>query len=233
MENSAKVLYDTGINLFGLGTLQITSYMVTATVVTVIFCILALLIRKKCTSTGTPGKFQNVVEWAVSSLYNFFGDVLGKDKIDTYFPFIATLFVFILTSNYIGLLPMAGELPGYASPTSTLGFTIGLAIMSFIVTHVSGFKYNGASYLKHFVTPFAFMLPLLLLDELCKPVSLSLRLYGNVMGGETVIGQLFAMVPILVPALMQALELLLGFLQALVFATLTCVYISESTNSVH
>ena len=222
MENSAKVLYDTGINLFGLGTLQITSYMVTATVVTVIFCILALLIRKKCTSTGTPGKFQNVVEWAVSSLYNFFGDVLGKDKIDTYFPFIATLFVFILTSNYIGLLP-----------TSTIGFTIGLAIMSFVVTHVSGFKYNGASYLKHFVTPFAFMLPLLLLDELCKPVSLSLRLYGNVMGGETVIGQLFAMVPILVPALMQALELLLGFLQALVFATLTCVYISESTNSVH
>ncbi|MGI5825004.1 MAG: F0F1 ATP synthase subunit A [Bacillota bacterium] len=233
MENSAKVLYDTGINLFGLGNLQITSYMVTAFVVTVIFCILALLIRKKCTSTGTPGTFQNVVEWAVGSLYNFFGDVLGKDKIDTYFPFIATLFVFILTSNYIGLLPMAGEVPGFASPTSTLGFTAGLAIMTFVITHVSGFKFNGVRYLKHFVTPFAFMLPLLLLDELCKPLSLSLRLYGNVMGGETVIAQLFGMVPLLVPVIMQILELLLGFLQALVFATLTSVYISESSSSIH
>ena len=60
MEDSAKVLYDTGISIFGLGNLQITSYMVTAAVITLLLCILALIIRKKCTSTGTPGKFQNV-----------------------------------------------------------------------------------------------------------------------------------------------------------------------------
>ena len=229
MENSAKVLYDTGINLFGLGNLQITSYMVTAFAITVVLCILALVIRKKCTSVGTPGKFQNVVEWCVGGLYNFYGDVLGKDKIDKYFPYIGTVFVFILVSNYVGLLPMAGELPGYASPTSTLGFTVGLALMTFVLTHYSGFRYNGAGYLRHFISPFVFMLPMLLLDELCRPLSLSLRLYGNVMGGETVISQIFAMVPLLLPVIMQALELLLGFLQALVFAMLTSVYIQEAS----
>ncbi len=229
MENAGKVLYDTGINIFGLGTLQITSYMVSAFALTVILCIVALIIRKTCTSTGTPGTFQNVVEWGVSKLYNFYGDVLGEKKIDKYFPYIATLFVFILCSNYLGLLPLAGELPGYASPTSTLGFTVGLALMTFFLTHISGFKYNGLHYLKHFITPFAFMLPMLILDELCKPLSLSLRLYGNVMGGENVIAQLFNLVPLGVPIIIQALELLLGFLQALVFAMLTSVYISEAS----
>lgn len=233
MEDSAKVLYDTGISIFGLGNLQITSYMVTAAVITLLLCILALIIRKKCTSTGTPGKFQNVVEWAVGGLYNFYGDVLGKDKVDKYFPYVATLFVFILVSNYTGLLPMAGHVEGFAAPTSALGFTVGLALMTFVVTHVSGFKNNGLGYLKHFITPFAFMLPFLILDELVKPVSLSLRLYGNVMGGETVIGQLFNMVPILVPVLMQALELLLGFLQALVFAMLTSIYITTAIGEEH
>lgn len=232
MEDSAKVLYDTGISIFGLGNLEITGYMVTATVITVILCIVAVLISKKCTNVGTPGIFQNAVEWAVGGLYGYFAGVIGEDKIEKYFPFVGTLFVFILVSNYVGLLPFAGHIPGFASPTSTLGFTVGLAIMVFVLTHVSGFKYNGIHYFKHFVTPFAFMLPLLLLDEFCKPLSLSLRLYGNVMGGETVINQLFNLVPLIVPMLMQALELLLGFLQALVFSTLACVYIAESTDSV-
>lgn len=226
MENSAKVLYDTGISIFGFDTIKISSYMVTSLVITVVLCLLALIVKKKCTATGTPGKFQNVVEWLVGGIYNFFGEIIGEELVERYFPFIATMFLFILTSNYVGLLPMAGRLPGYVAPTSTLGVTVGLAVVVFLVTHGSGVKTHGVKYLKHFVTPYAFLLPLLLLEEIIRPTSLALRLYGNVFGEDTVLEQLFDLIPLGVPIFMQALGLLFGFLQALVFTILACVYIS-------
>ena len=97
------------------------------------------------------------------------------------------------------------------------------------MTHYSGIKYNGiGGYAKHFIKPFAFMLPLLLIDEFVRPLSLTLRLYGNVFGEETVTHEIFNLVPVAVPVILMALSLLMGLIQALVFVMLSAFYINEA-----
>ena len=149
------------------------------------------------------------------------GDKLGK----RYFPLMASLFIFILVSNYSGLLPFAGEIPGFAAPTSSLSVTAALAIIVFFATHYFGLKEHKLSYFKHFFTPVAFLFPIFLIDEFVRPVTLSLRLYGNIVGEETLIAKCFHAVPIILPLLPQLFSLFMGFLQAFIFMLLTCVYI--------
>jgi F-type H+-transporting ATPase subunit a len=146
-----------------------------------------------------------------------------------YLPLLGTFFLFILMCNYSGLIPGAGHIDGFASPTADWNVTGALAIVVFFATHYYGIKAKGIGYFRHFITPFAAFLPLNLLEEVARPLSLTLRLFGNVFAEETIIFFLLVMAPFLVPVPMMALSLMLGAIQALVFTILATSYIGAAT----
>lgn len=213
------------INLFGI--LDVTGEVVTMWIILSIVTLLSLIVKKNLKER--PGKFQNVIETGVEYLDNFFTDILGKKKARKYFTFLASLFVFIIFSNYSGMVPGVGLTPYVKAPTACLSVTAALGVMTFIFLQVSGIKHNVKHYFKHFVSPIVIMLPLLLLDEIIKPASLALRLYGNVFGEEMVTEELYHIFPIGVPVVMMVLSLLFCALQAMVFTMLVSIYLDEFT----
>ncbi len=175
-------------------------------------------------------KSQIIIELAVDTLMTFLGSIMGgKEKAKKYFPLLGSLFLIILISNYSGLLPGFGHTPGLQAPTSALSFTAALAVVVFFSTHIQGVKTKGIRYFKHFIDPHPLMLPLNLMEELVKPLSLSLRLYGNIYGEETLVASIFAMAPMVVPLPFMFLGIFFGFIQALVFTLLTATYLAAAT----
>ncbi|NLT94367.1 MAG: F0F1 ATP synthase subunit A [Clostridia bacterium] len=180
-----------------------------------------------------PSGIQNVMEYAVESLIKLFAGVMGEKKAKRFLPLLGTLFLFILLSNYSGLLPGAGHTPGLKAPTSTWSVTLGLALVVIISVQIYGVKERGLDYFKHFVQPIPVMLPMNIIEQFTRPLSLSLRLFGNVYGEEMVVAGLFALVPLILPLPMMFLGLLFGFIQAFVFTLLATVYIAEATETHH
>lgn len=205
----------------------ISNGMITSAVITILICVISVIAGKRLQTV--PSGLQNFVEWAVESLYRFFEDIMGSHACRRYFPLVATLFIYILICNYSGLLPGSGHIPGLAPPTASINCTMAMAIIVFVAIQVIGIReHHGLRFFKHLLKPFACLLPLMVLEELVKPVSLTLRLYGNVFGEETVTSSFFDLVPIGLPVVMQALSVLMGLVQALVFALLTGIYIKEA-----
>ena len=213
------------IKIFGI--LDVTGEVVTMWIILGLLTVISLIVRKNLKER--PGKFQNMIETGVEYLDNFFTDNLGKEKARKYFVFLATLFTFIIFCNYSGLIPGVGLTKYVKAPTASLSVTAGLGIMTFVFLQYAGLKMGAKHYFKRFVSPMFFMLPLLLLDEFIKPASLALRLYGNVFGEETVMEQLYHLIPIGVPVVMMVLSILFCALQALVFSMLTSIYLDEVT----
>lgn len=210
-----------------LGQYGITDGMVTSFVITVLLAIIAIVGGRKIQSI--PGRFQNVMEMSVGKLYGFFEGIMGKHLCKRYFPIVGTLFIYILLCNYSGLLPASGVLPGLKAPTSSINCTGAMAICVFFMTTWVGVReHRGPSYFKHLFQPFAFLFPLMLIEMFVRPLSLTMRLYGNVYGEETVTEQFFEMVPIGLPVVMQLLSVLMGLVQALVFSLLTAIYFTEA-----
>lgn len=216
------------IKLFGI--LDVTGEVVMMWIILLIACALSLIVKK--TLKERPGKLQNIIEAGVEYLVNFFSDVLGKEKARKYFVFLASLFVFIIVSNYSGLIPGVGHTPYVKAPTSSLSVTAGLGAISFVFLQAAGLKHSVKHYFKRFVVPMAFMLPLTLLDEIIKPVSLSLRLFGNIYGEEMVTEQLYHIFPIGPPVIMMGLSILFCALQAVVYTTLISIYLTEVTEEI-
>lgn len=201
--------------------------MITSSVITIGLCVISIIAGRRLQTV--PTGLQNFVEWAVGSLYNFFEGIMGSRACKQYFPLIGTLFIYILICNYSGLLPGSGHIPGLAAPTGSINCTAAMALIVFVSIQVIGIKeHHGMGYFKHLLQPFAFLLPLMILEELVKPISLTLRLYGNVFGEETVTASFFDLIPIGLPVLMQALSVLMGLVQALVFSLLAAIYIKEA-----
>lgn len=209
------------------GVLDVTGEVVTMWIILSVITVLSLIIKK--TLRQRPGKLQNIIETAIEYLDNFFSDILGKKKARKYFTFLASLFIFIIFANYSGLIPGVGLTDYVKAPTASLSVTAGLGIITFLFLQISGLRHSVKHYFKRFVSPMFFMLPLLLLDEIIKPASLALRLYGNIFGEETVIHQLYDIIPIGVPVVMMALSLLFCALQAMVFTMLVSIYLDEVT----
>ena len=175
-----------------------------------------------------PGRLQNVLETGIEYLDGFFTGLLGKRAARKYFYFLGSLFIFIIFSNYSGLIPGVGLTPFFKAPTSSLSVTVGLGLLAFVFLQLASLRARGGrGYLKRFITPVAFMLPLLVLDEFIKPASLALRLFGNIFGEETVTEELYNLLPIGAPALMMALSLLFCAIQAVVFTMLVSIYLDE------
>lgn len=211
------------IPLFGF--LDITGEVITE------WCIIAVLAIVSLIATHNlrerPGRLQNVIETGVEYLDNFFSGILGRKNARKYFFFLASLFVFIIASNYSGIIPGVGLTKYLKAPTSALSVTLALGIVTFVFLQAAGFKTGSKHYFSHFVKPVAVMLPLLLLDEFTKPASLALRLYGNIFGEETVTEELYGILPIGIPVVMMALSVLFCAIQAVVFTMLTSIYLEE------
>lgn len=179
-------------------------------------------------------RLQNFMEFALDAIITQLSQVMGGEKVARrYFPLLGSFFILILASNYSGLLPGAGHLPGLQAPTSTLSVTAGFAIVVFFSTHFVGVKTKGIKYFKHFVQPLPFLLPLNIIEEFVRPLSLSLRLYGNIYGEEMVVASLFALIPFLLPLPMMLLGILFGLIQAFVFTMLAALYIGTAAAEHH
>lgn len=213
--------------LFSIGPLEVTSTVMTMWVMIAVLALISWLATRKM--KDVPGPLQSAAEIAVGSLQNYFEGNLGKKAARKYFPVFATFFIFIIVSNYSGLLPGAGHLPGFAVPTACLSVTAALGIIAFFTTHTIGIREKGfKKYMLSFLKPVALMLPLTLLEQFVRPLSLALRLYGNLYGEETVGTQLYNIFPILVPLIIQVLGLLFCMIQALVFTMLLSIYVGEA-----
>ena len=198
--------------------------------------ILLVLFMATRNLAGVPGRTQNVVEFIYEALENF-ALSLGGPAARPYVPIFAGFFLFILLSNWSGLLPFFGKLEELRAPTSDVNCTIGLALVAFIYFEYQGFHKLGVrGYLGKFfvfsgfkqgigtgiVDLFVGLIEFFL--EFIKPVTLSMRLFGNIFGGEIALGVITALTIAIIPIGMLGLELLLNFVQALIFSTLTLMF---------
>lgn len=182
------------------------------------------------------GRGQSLLEMAVDGLWAFFAPIIGEENARAFLPFLGSLFIFILLSNYSGLLPGAGHLRGLKAPTSNWGVTAGLAAVVFVAVQYSGIRRRGLAYFKHMVEPLylaPLMLPLGLVEELVRPFALSLRLVANIFGGETVVLALLMATPWFLPIIPLGLELIFGAIQAFIFTFLTAIYLATAVAEEH
>ncbi|MEE9566206.1 MAG: F0F1 ATP synthase subunit A [Desulfobacteria bacterium] len=178
-----------------------------------------------------PGKGQNFLEFIIDTMEDFTVDVTGEDG-RPYFPILATVFIYIFVCNLIGLMP------GLFPPTANLNTTLSIAIPVFIMTHIIGFRTHGAAYIKQFTGPIWWLAPLMIVLEsighLARVMSLSIRLFGNMMGKELVLSILFMLGgAFFAPLPMLLLGLLVCFIQAFVFYLLSTMYFTLALEEAH
>ena len=177
-----------------------------------------------------PGRFQNVMEVVVSAFDSLLTDTMGHAG-RRFFPLIATLGLYILTSNLLGIIP------GFESPTSNLNTTVSMAVTVFCMTHIVGFRMHGFKYFKQFMGPVWWLTPLMMpieiISHLSRPLSLSVRLFGNIMGEDIVLAVVLLLVPLLVPLPVFALMIFTSIIQTLVFMLLAMMYIAGAMEEGH
>ncbi len=227
--------------LFGDGAVgMFTITNVTLWLAIAVVCTIALFVMGTSRRSIVPGRVQSIAESIYGFIYKMVEDVCGKDGIK-YFPYIMTLFIFILFANYLALIPMS------YSPTSMIAVTAVLGFGVFIVVTILGFVLNGASFLGMFWMKDApaILRPIIAVIEVIsyfvRPVSHSIRLAGNVMAGHAVIKvfagfaalTLVSPVAILGITAIYGLEVLVAGIQAYVFTILTCVYLKDALHPHH
>lgn len=180
-----------------------------------------LVTRRLSVKTGIS-RWQMFLEALISYIRKEIREITNRDP-DIYIPFIGTLFLFISVSNLLAIVP------GYQPPTGSITTTTALAICVFFAVPVFGIMQAGAkAYFRHYIRPSVFMLPFNIIGELSRTLALAVRLFGNVMSGTMIAGILVSVAPLFVPVLMQALGLLIGQIQAYIFAVLATVYIASA-----
>lgn len=211
------------------GKAYISSDMITMWVIIALFGVVSFIGTRNM--QRRPKGLQNVLETMVELIYGIVVDVMGEKRAKRYGPFLMTLFIMILCSNYVGLLPFSGmHIPGYQAPTVNLSVTAGLALIVIVSYFVIGIRDGGKKFLKFYFGP---MLPMNLLETITRPLSLAIRLYGNIFGEEMVIAVLFSLVPLFLPLPMYLLSVLFGAIQAYVFTLLACIYLEEASGGGH
>ena len=178
-----------------------------------------------------PYGIQNLMEIIIEWLEKLMDANLGVEGRRVATPFILTLFLYIFVGNELGLMPSVGV--HLSSPTNDINVALGLSITVAIATYIIGVIQQGPKYFKHLVTPFALMLPLNIIEELAKPLTMALRLFGNILAGEILLVVLYKLVPWVVPNLWIGFSLIIGFLQAFIFTMLTVIALAPIFKQVH
>lgn len=222
---------------------HITNSIISTWVVMALLVIFALLATRKMKMV--PSGLQMIAEVLVDGLRGLFESIM-QEQYKRYFPFLATLFIFIVFSNWAGLLPGVGTLgffhgehgeefiPLFRAGTADINLTLALALITIVLIQIEGIRTLGASYLKkffNFSNPINFYVGILeLISEFSKIISFSFRLFGNIFAGEVLLVVIAFLVPIFAPLPFIGLELFVGFIQALVFSMLTSVFLLVATS---
>ena len=209
------------INLFGFNLVLNVETIIMTWIVMAALILFGFLAVKKMDLLPNP--FQVVAELFVTTFKGLTEDALDEGMAKKYFPLICCLFMFLVLSNWLGIIPKLSE------PTKDLNTPLGLGVLGFVLAHHAGIKAKGfKKYLKEYCEPMFFMAPLNVIGELAKVVSISFRLYGNILGGAIIILVVSHLIYslILPPLLICFFSLFVGTIQAFVFTMLTLVYIS-------
>ena len=196
----------------------------------VMLLLIGLALIVKGSIKTIPGGLQNFFEPVISGIEGMVEETMGHHG-KAYFPLIASIAFFILASNLIALIP------GFYPPTANLNTNAAMALTVFFMTHAIGVKEHGLGYFKHFCGPVPWLAPLIipieLVGHLARPLSLTLRLFGNMYGHEIVLMIFFTLVPILVPLPMMLMGVMVAFIQAFVFMLLSMIYIAGALEEAH
>lgn len=215
---------------------NLAGFLVHGQVLIVIWFVLIVLLTLSILGTRQtsriPSGFQNFMEFIVDFIVDIAKNQLGEHFYRDWISFIGTLFLFILGSNWAGavvpwkliVLP-EGEL---AAPTNDINTTVALALLTSFAYFYAGLSKKGLGYFKRYIEPIPVLLPINILEDFTKPLSLSFRLFGNVLADELTVSVLTSLVPILIPLPIMLLGLFAGSVQALIFSTLAAAYIAEA-----
>lgn len=210
--------------LWQRGAFTLNATIVFTWVVMAVLSLGSWLVTRRLASQGKTSRRQNLME----TLVTFLNDQIratSRQEPGRYLPFVGTLFLFIAVSNTLEIIP------GFHPPTGSLSTTAALAICVFIAVPFYGVWQKGLlGYLKHYVKPSVFMAPFEIIGEFSRTLALAVRLYGNIMSGTIIVGILLSIAPLFFPLVMQALGLLIGLIQAYIFAVLAMVYIASATS---
>lgn len=213
--------------------------ILTAWIAMAVVIIFALIVTKNL--NRIPSKLQVVAEGLMKFLDDISVSQMGKDEGIKHTPLIASLFLFILFGNLIGQVPLKlihlpeGEL---ASPTNDLNTTVSLALLVLVYYLAAGIRKKGLGYFSHYLKPFPLLAPLNIMEDFTRPVSLSVRLFGNILAGEVIIGVIISFLfifPIFIPLtevliiVLVMFELFVAVIQAFIFAVLSASYIAGAT----
>jgi F-type H+-transporting ATPase subunit a len=222
---------------------SITNTILTMWIITGLLIVTLLLLTRK--RDMIPGRGQNAIEALYDGLQGF-ATSLGGPAARPYVPLFVTLFIYILASNWSGLLPFVGRIETFRAPTSDVNITIGLALVSFAIFHIEGVRALGfGGYLSKFfpigefrngigsgiIAMFVGIIELML--EFVKPLTLSMRLFGNIYGGEVALGVILALTVAFIPVALYGLEVMLNAVQALIFSVLTLMFILAAIEGHH
>jgi F-type H+-transporting ATPase subunit a len=234
-----------------IGSFEIRNTMVMAWMAMAVLIVVSLLLSRT-KYKEVPGRFQAFMEMIVEGLFDFFDSVVGdRAKTRTFFPLVATIFIFLVTANWMGILPgvgsitIAGMKEGHAamipllrSMNADVNMTLAIAIISVVMTQVLGIAALGVlPYAgKYFVAPWkdpimCFVGILELVAEFAKVISFTFRLFGNIFAGEVLLVVISFLMPYIAPLPFLGLELFVGFIQGLVFALLTLVFLAMATTA--
>nr|YP_009497326.1 ATP synthase CF0 subunit IV [Biddulphia biddulphiana]AWT40039.1 ATP synthase CF0 subunit IV [Biddulphia biddulphiana] len=198
----------------------------------VIIILLGLSFLGTRETSRIPHNFQNFVETAFDFITDIARNQLGESFYKEWIPFIGTLFLFIFGSNWAGaLIPWKLiELPEgeFAAPTNDINTTVALALLTSLAYFYAGLNKKGLGYFKRYIEPIPLLLPINILEDFTKPLSLSFRLFGNVLADELTITVLTSLVPLVIPLPIMVLGVFAGSVQALIFSTLAAAYIAEA-----
>ena len=215
---------------------NIFGFLVHGQVLVVLWFVFALLFIFSLLGTQNtnriPNGWQNFMEAVLDFVIGIAKDQLGESFYKEWLPFISTLFLFIFGCNWAGaLVPWKliqlpeGEL---AAPTNDINVTVALALLTSVAYFYAGLSKKGLGYFKVYIEPIPVLLPLKILEDFTKPLSLSFRLFGNVLADELTISVLTSLVPLVIPLPIMMLGLFAGSVQALIFSTLAAAYIAEA-----
>ena len=215
---------------------NIAGYLVHGQVLLVLWLVFAVLLIFSFLGSRNveqiPRGWQNFMECVLDFVTDIARNQLGESFYKEWLPFVGTLFLFIFGCNWIGaIIPWKlielpeGEL---AAPTNDINVTVALALLTSVAYFYAGLSKKGLGYFKHYIEPIPLLLPLKILEDFTKPLSLSFRLFGNVLADELTISVLTSLVPLVIPLPIMMLGIFAGSVQALIFSTLAAAYIAEA-----
>ncbi|WP_019499102.1 F0F1 ATP synthase subunit A [Pseudanabaena sp. PCC 6802] len=215
---------------------QIGNLSIHGQVMIMTWIVIAVLVIASAIATRNiqrvPAKLQNFMEYVLEFVQGIAKDQMGEKEYRNWVPFIGTFFLFIFVSNWLGaLVPWKliklpeGEL---AAPTADLNTTVGLALLVSVLYFYAGLSRRGLGYFSRYIEGSPFLLPIWVLEDFTRPLSLSFRLFGNILADELVVAVFVLLIPLFVPLPVMALGLFTSAIQALIFSTLAAAYIGEA-----